>query len=335
MKSKEFVGDEILENAVRHFSSRDIQVTFVGGYQNYVYEYKQDDKHFILRLTPSTNRSENLVQSELDWVSFLANKGVSVSQPILSKNGRLTEVVYLSEGYFTCSVFEKACGRRVEYPECLQDNTLYERLGRLTGKVHALSKTYQPQERSGRRHDWSENWFLQNIELIPKTQVGVRASYACLKNMICSLPKDERSYGLIHGDINVGNFRVNDLGEVTLFDFDEAQYSWFVEDIAIQLYYLVYVYGGNDGVRLREEQARRFMNHFMKGYSLEHSLDEYWLKQIPIFLRLRELIVYIGSFRNWDGDEAFSSSDNQWFKDWIAESKVRIESEMPIVNIWG
>lgn len=334
MKSKEFVRDEILENAVRHFSSRNTQVSFVGGYQNYVYEYKQDDKHFILRLTPSTNRSENLVQSELEWVSFLANKGVSVSQPILSKNSRLTEVVYLSEGYFTCAVFEKACGRRVEYPECLQDNTLYERLGRLTGKLHALSKEYQPQERSGRRHDWSNNWFLQNIELIPKTQVGVRASYSRLKKMICSLPKDERSYGLIHGDINVGNFRVNDLGEVTLFDFDEAQYSWFVEDIAIQLYYLVYVYGGNDGVRLREEQARRFMNHFMKGYSLEHSLDEYWLKQIPIFLRLRELIVYIGSFRNWDGDEAFSSSDNQWFKDWIAESKVRIESEIPIVNIW-
>ncbi|MNI99754.1 hypothetical protein D3C73_1589180 [compost metagenome] len=77
------------------------------------------------------------------------------------------------------------------------------------------------------------------------------------------------------------------------------------------------------------------MNHFMKGYVLEHSLDEYWIKQIPLFLRLRELIVYIGSFRNWDGDESFSSSDNQWFKDWIAESKLRIENEIPIVNIWG
>lgn len=335
MKSKEFVGDEILENAVKHFSSRNTQVSFVGGHQNLVYEYKQNDKHFILRLTPSTNRSENLVQSELDWISFLANNGVSVSQPILSKNGRLTEVVLFSEGYFTCAVFEKACGRRVEYPECLQDNTLYERLGRLTGKLHALSKSYQPQERSGSRHDWSNNWFLQNIELIPKSQVGVRASCFSLIKTICSLPKDERSYGLIHGDINVGNFRVNDLGEVTLFDFDEAQYSWFVEDIAIQLYYLVYVYGGNDGAGLREEQAGRFMNHFMKGYILEHSLDEYWIKQIPLFLRLRELIVYIGSFRNWDGDETFSSSDNQWFKDWIAESKVRIESEIPIVNIWG
>lgn len=288
-----------------------------------------------MRLTPSTNRSETLVQSELDWILYLANKGVSVSKPILSNNGRLTEVILLSEKHFTCVVFEKASGRMIEYPECLQDNTLYERLGRLTGKLHALSKSYQPQERNRKRHGWSKNWFLQNIDLIPKSQVGVRASCSNLIKTIGLLPKDERAYGLIHGDINVGNFRVNDYGKVILFDFDEAQYSWFVEDIAIQLYYLVYVYGGNNGKVLREEQAHRFMHHFMKGYTLEHSLDEYWIKQIPLFLKLRELIVYIGAFRNWDGDETFSSSDNQWFKDWIAESKVRIENETPIVNIWN
>ncbi|MOA07567.1 Stress response kinase A [compost metagenome] len=171
--------------------------------------------------------------------------------------------------------------------------------------------------------------------MLPKSQVCVRDSYSKLVKTINELPKDENSYGLIHGDIGVGNFMVDEQRVVTLFDFDEAQYSWFVEDVAIQLYYLVYVFGGEDGKGYREEQARRFMNHFMKGYVLEHSLDEYWIKQIPLFLRLRELIVYIGSYRNWDGDESFSSSDNQWFKDWIAESKLRIENEIPIVNIWG
>nr|WP_135553722.1 phosphotransferase [Paenibacillus cymbidii] len=87
MKSKDYIDNEVLENAVGHFSSRNSQVSFVGGHQNLVYEYRQDEKSFILRLTPSTNRSENLVQSELDWISFLANKGVSVSKPILSKKG--------------------------------------------------------------------------------------------------------------------------------------------------------------------------------------------------------------------------------------------------------
>ncbi|MEK5234963.1 hypothetical protein NST99_04605 [Paenibacillus sp. FSL L8-0470] len=50
---------------------------------------------------------------------------------------------------------------------------------------------------------------------------------------------------------------------------------------------------------------------------------------------LRELIVYIGVFRNYDGDESFSSLNNQWLKDWIAESKQRIEQSIPIVDIWN
>ncbi|MCL6604861.1 MAG: hypothetical protein K6T94_18520 [Paenibacillus sp.] len=57
--------------------------------------------------------------------------------------------------------------------------------------------------------------------------------------------------------------------------FDEAQYSWFVEHIAIQLYYLVYVYGGDEGWENREEQAIRFMKYFMIGYRMENTLDDY------------------------------------------------------------
>jgi hypothetical protein len=59
------------------------------------------------------------------------------------------------------------------------------------------------------------------------------------------------------------------------------------------------------------------------------------LESIPLFLRLRELNVYIGAFRNFDGDESFSKSDNQWFKDWIAESRARLETNNnPIVDVW-
>lgn len=335
MKNRVPLNNEMLENAAKLFGISSSQASYIGGSQNIVYEYTKDGNHFILRLTPSKNRPECVVQSEQDWIRFLASKGIPVSKPIYSNNGQLTEKIQLPDGYYTCVSFEKARGRRSEYPECLRDQTLYEHLGRLTGKLHHLSRTYQPQDHIVKRHDWSDNWFLRNIDLLPESQVCIRSSYFKLVKIINALPKDKSSYGLIHGDINVGNFRVGEQGEITLFDFDEAQYSWFVEDIAIQLYYLVYVFGGDDGKELREEQAHRFMNHFMKGYILEHSLDEYWIKQIPLFLKLRELIVYIGSFRNWDGDESFSSSNNQWFKDWIAESKQRIENEIPIVNIWG
>jgi amicoumacin kinase len=114
-----------------------------------------------------------------------------------------------------------------------------------------------------------------------------------IKKIEDTLFKNHNCYGLIHCDIGVGNFLVNDNG-ITLFDFDEAQYSWFVEDIAIPLYYLVYLYGGEEGEEERISQARRFMDNFLRGYTQHISIEDYFLKQIPFFLQLREIIVYTG-----------------------------------------
>lgn len=143
-----------------------------------------------------------------------------------------------------------------------------------------------------------------------------------------NLDYGKESYGLIHGDINVGNFLV-DHGAVTLFDFDECQYSWFVEDIAIQLFYLVYVYG-DDSIDERHLQCQRFMEHFLKGYSKENTISDYELTLIPLFLRLREIIVYTGMYRSFD-----MSDINDWTKDYLAQSKVRIENGISIIESYS
>ena len=51
------------------------------------------------------------------------------------------------------------------------------------------------------------------------------AARAELMETIVALPRDDGAFGLIHGDMGVGNFTVADDGRITLFDFDEAQYS--------------------------------------------------------------------------------------------------------------
>ncbi|WP_160035340.1 phosphotransferase enzyme family protein [Paenibacillus sp. An7] len=308
---------------------------YIGGFQNFIYECQAENKEYIMRFTPSAHRNQSDVQAELEWILYLAEKGISVSSPVPSTYGRWTETLKLKEMYFTATLFDKAKGKKIDYPDCLKDQELYERLGRVTGRMHALTKSYKPVDPKIRRHDWTDNYYLKNIDILPDSHTGVRERYLELVRSIQKLPMSEDAYGLIHGDINNANYLVGEQGEITLFDFDEAQYSWFVEDIAIQLYYLMYVYGGEEGKKLREDQACRFMEPFLKGYREENQLEDRWLQQMPLFLRLRELIVYIGAFRNFEGDESFSHSDNQWFKDWIRESKIRLETGEPIVNIWG
>lgn len=317
-----FSNDMVREAAFLYGVSPD-QITFLGGFQNFIYQYQNVGREFILRFTPSSHRSKDVILAELEWINYLSQHGVSVSKPVLSAKRQLLHVIDGGALYFTVAAFEKASGRKIGYPECLTDTHLFEICGKITTEMHNLAKNFNP---ISTRHDWRDNYYLRNLATyVPASQSEVHRSCRELINEIDALPKNGDIYGLIHGDINVGNFHVSDNG-ITLFDFDECQYSWFMEDIAIQLYYLVYVYG-DDSIDERTSQASQFMEFFMKGYTSVATIDEYWLRQIPLFLRLREIIVYIGMHRSWDLDNL-----EGWGKDFITQSKVRIERGIPIVE---
>jgi len=323
---KELFNIQILEESAKRFGIDISTLNLIGNFQNFIYEYKVQDKSYILRLTHSSHRREELVKGELDWILYLVNNGILASRPIHSVHGKLTERIDVGGSYFIATSFEKATGHKVGYPECISNNELFEKCGRLTGKMHFLSKKYKPSSKEIQRHEWKENYYLKNIKkYILHNQYKVYESYEAIVNRINQLSKDSNSFGIIHGDINVGNFILNDEG-INIFDFDECQYSWFVEDIAIQLFYIIYIFL-DDSIEERQSKAYSFMENFMRGYYKENYIDEYWLRQIPVFLQLRELIVYIGICRSCD-----FSNMNQWTKDYISQSKSRIEQGIPIVN---
>lgn len=325
---KALIDESILIEAAGRFGTRVEELSFIGGFQNFIYQYIKDGEAFILRITHSSHRSQDLVEGELDWVLYLYARGMPVSRPVFSAEGKLTERVDLGESYFVISSFEKASGKRLSYPEYLGDEELFERLGEITGRMHSLSKGYTQRDKKIKRHEWIDNYYIKNIDrFIPKDQQGIHKSSRELIEKIKGLNKEKSSYGLIHGDINLGNFFIDD-DKITVFDFDECQYSWFIEDIAIQLFYTVYVIL-DDTIEEREELAQKFMDRFMKGYRRENTVPDHWLKQLPIFLRLREIIVHVGMHRSWD-----LSDLNQWQRDYIQQSRDRIERGIPLVNLY-
>ncbi|QOT12306.1 phosphotransferase [Paenibacillus sp. JNUCC32] len=105
----------------------------------------------------------------------------------------------------------------------------------MTGHLHDLAKRYDPLTR---RHLWERNDYLLRARryLLPEHAPILRVLVK-LKERFASLPVTPDNFGLIHGDINVGNFMVDETGEITRFD--ECQYSWYAEGIAFQLYYLL------------------------------------------------------------------------------------------------
>ncbi|MGE5675830.1 MAG: phosphotransferase enzyme family protein [Mycobacterium leprae] len=269
------VTPDILAESAARFGLKPDQVRPIGGgFQNVVYEFDRG----ILRLTHDSHRTPAAVASELNYVCYLRENGVPVAAPVPSVRGELAEVV----GEFTAAAFERAQGRRPGHVEGLGT------LGRITGRMHALAKRYQAPA-GFTRFVWHENSYLQhNVRAyIPESEIRVQETIARTLQQIQRLPKDHDSYGLIHGDLFPGNYLIDDNGQFTLFDFDECQYCWFINDIGVLLFYTV-----SHPDETSQADTARFMTEFMAGYSAENALDPFWVKQLPLFVRLRQIILY-------------------------------------------
>ena len=308
---KGLLTEPLLAELTARFGLTPDSLTLLGYWQNFVYRCRRGDHGRILRITHHSHRSPDMVQSELDFVSYLAQHGVVAARPVEPMQ---------TAGEFSAVLFEEAPG---VIPYGVVDMWKVCRLvGRLTGRMHRLSRSYTPSPGVARRFAWHENDFLRDLpRYVPAEQEGVHRTFARLLVQLHGLPVDEASYGLIHGDIVRGNFFWHE-GQLHIFDFDEAQYSWFANDLAISLFYAI-PFPSDD----RDEVVRRFMSEYMEGYSQEHTLDLYWLKQMPLFLRLRQLILYTALYRGADLTKL-----SPWGRRFMEFSRVNLERDEPFID---
>lgn len=319
-----FLEEHATEGAASFGLSQE-ELTFIGGFQNFIYSYTLEGFKYILRFTPSTLRTQEGLEAELEWIRYLAENGMSVSEPVPSAQGIDVERVLGKMVDFYVSSFRHAPGRKMGYPECLGNPLLYEQCGRMTGQLHELAKRYEPLVR---RHSWERNeYLLRARKYIPPEHAQILRALDELKERLANLPVTLDNFGLIHGDINVGNFTIDETGEITLFDFDECQYSWYAEDIAIQLYYLLYVFG-EDSKSERKVQYELFIEHFERGYTEDdRRLPNGWKDQLSLFLRLREIIVFIGMYRSLD-----LRQPDDWTRDFLQDSRMRIINGLSLID---
>ncbi|WP_127498914.1 phosphotransferase enzyme family protein [Paenibacillus glycanilyticus] len=326
-KIKALFLDEYAEEGAARYGVKPEELTFIGGFQNFIYSYCRKDRKYILRFTPSTLRSQDGVSAELEWVRYLARHELSVSVPVNSMEGKPFEQIDGKEISFYASSFTYAPGRRIGYPECLGNPFLYEQCGRITGRLHELSRLYRPTG-ACKRHTWEKNEYLLHAEdYLPQDHQPILQALQEMKLELARLPETPEQFGLIHGDINAGNFMIDEAGEMTLFDFDECQYSWYTEDIAIQLYYLLYVFG-EDSKPERKEQYELFMKHFERGYTEDgRQMPRNWKEQLGLFLRLRDIIVLVGMHRSWD-----LGQPDDWTRDFLKDSWERITNGKSLID---
>lgn len=317
---KDRFNETILQEAMRRYGIIESQIHSLDAFESFIYEFERGSQAYILRISHSLRRCEPLVHGEIDWINYLADGGVSVARAILSKSGKLVEVIEDQRGgSFLVTAFVKAQGQA---PWDLWTPKLYESYGELIGRIHTLSKSYQPNEVDWKRPDWDDDLFEFVKRYLPASESIAKQKYQDICNHVKTLAKDRDSYGLTHQDAHGNNLFVDGKGQITLFDFDECAYNWFINDIAVVLFYIV-----QDAEDWRAF-TDMFMSHFLRGYIRACPLDLKWLKEIPNFLKIREIELYAVLHRDFN----VNNIDDEWCARFMHNRRSRIENDAPYID---
>jgi Ser/Thr protein kinase RdoA (MazF antagonist) len=283
-----------------------------GGLQNDVFYKKETNK--IIRLSKS-NKSELTILDEIKWMIFLSENGIPLSKPDMK--------IEKEESRIKTS-FDFIKGEQIEVTNPFHWNDcLFKQWGKILGKMHALSKVYKVDE--NHRPIWSvEDPDVFNIRknLFP----WLTDKYDSLMQSLYSFDISRGSFGLIHNDFHQGNLIINANGSITVIDFDDCAYNWFAQDIAVAFYHAYWQhnsFNGNDDLF-----PHTFLNNFIKGYRSENILHPDTVKQIPIFLKLREIFLYQLFIKSWN-----LTNLEEWQKYTLNDLENKIKNNIPYADI--
>ena len=279
--------DDVLSQSAEYFNTSKTELNLIGGFENYVYDYKIDNKEYVLRITHSSHRSKDQLFGELEWIEFLYGKDANVYKPVHSKNDVLVEEIKLEKSSFFIVSFEKALGKSI-WGKDYDDDYLVS-WGRSIGHLHKVTNDFKPSKPEYKRIDWHEDQIVSGT-FIPDFDLKMKEVLSDTIEHIKTLPTDENSFGLIHTDIHSGNMIYDEQKNLKIIDFDDSAYMHFISDLTIAVYYGTWHLIHDSG--LRAEFAKKIFSKIMEGYRQEFSLDKKWLAEIPHFLKLRDLTLY-------------------------------------------
>ena len=294
---------KILEQAIKLFSLWDFDCHEVEGHEggrNRIFICsKGGEKKFVLRISATGDKTENDYLAEAEFVRYLSKNGAPVADVIPSTSGKLVEVIDKADSVAAgddgaapvfISLFEYAKGTLLadnayRYREGAPLSEYFFNTGKTLGKIHALSKFYEPVA-GHRRPDYFDKYNMEYLgRLIPDKYSELKSAIDARLETFRALPTDAQSYGLVHFDFSDGNYHIDmDTGAITVFDFDNCMYCWYMFDLAN-------IWLHNEGwARQEHVPKKRFaimqqcFDLQLQGYKTETEVPDKLLEKLPLFM---------------------------------------------------
>ena len=251
---------------------------------------------YILRFNHENERDLDYIEAELDYIDYLAAQGHPVAPPMPSRTGSRVERVENALGVFHAVLFSVMRGRH--RPIVDLDETDFARWGRVLGELHAASLDLDIE-----RPSWAEH--LADMRgLIPMEESGAHSELDCVARELEGLDGGPDEFGLIHFDFEMDNLLWDDNGRLGIIDFDDCAYYPFAADIALALRDL------SDDAIAHIDLTDERLQTFVAGYRQVKSLSDEALRQLPLFMRLGNLMVFARQI--WALGDGPEREEPQW-----------------------
>lgn len=271
---------------------------------NFVFIFKKSEKTYFLRFNDSTERELKSIEAEINILNYLIESNINVSKPVKSANGKYIETFNTEIGTYYAVVFEGLKGKQYETNE-LNDKQFYH-WGKALGKLHRAMKNI-PVEYKMNRMSWDDHLNFVD-ELLLDGEISAKKELKYLISRLNGLVIDEDNYGLIHYDFELDNLIWND-ESISILDFDDCSNYLYVADIVNALRDLI-----QDNIIPNDEKYQKFI----AGYKNETRIDDTLLNEIPLFIRLHNLVAFAKLIY------AVDISDSEDHPNWLLDLRIKL-----------
>lgn len=213
--------------------------------ENATFSVLVDEKPYaMLRVCQPGYVGDSLaVASELTWVQALAGVAdVNVVEPLPMASGFLVADVRDESGFaWSCACTRYVLGATLE--RAADPSRSYRTVGEWAARLHNQARTWHPPQ-GFTRFSWDidamvgehPRWGSWREAQLTGSDAFLfeRAEWAA-REVVARAGKTPANWGLIHADMRLSNIVVGPDGQLTIIDFDDCGFSWYLYDFAAAL----------------------------------------------------------------------------------------------------
>ncbi|MGG3307988.1 aminoglycoside phosphotransferase family protein [Paenibacillus lautus] len=290
--------NEQLQEILKEYGIHEPEITFIRHNENRTYKVKgHDGSTYLLRIhqpikdgMAGQQHTYDGLLGELQMLEHLSGwDQMLVQRPLRNREGELITIIEHEGKRWNSSVLTWLEGRDL-HKDDVSDPVMVEKLGARVSELHRFYSQYIPEGMDKRPSQGiSYNQYMIGVikqglakELFTSSDVSVIEDTISLVNSRLADRGNEEAWGLIHGDLSLGNIIMTSDGELSFIDFGFFGPGYNYTDVAM-------------GAMMVPSELR---NLFLRGYYGNDHTGQDKLVRLEGFMLLAIIGYYVFQMEN-------------------------------------